>query len=322
MATTNISAAGPTKRVELINKNDGRSVLASLLEQVADPGGADPDEHLDKLRPGDRKEWHSRLAGNSTGEQCLAGPGRADQQDTLGRPAAEPPVGLGILQKVDDFDQLVLGLVDAGDVAKSDFGLLLDVDLGAALADRHQPADAALPHPADCEHPDADKENRRQDPGEQIGDPMALDDPAIGDAVLVQAFGELGRLNPCRDKILQPVGIGLLQGPLDAILGDCNLVDLVLVEERLEATVRDRRELGALQIKALDEQHQKHRGDHVPEVNLLLLLHDEPPRPYFRGRTPKETASSMLLGEGMRWGCKALVLQQMVEPFFFQSLHL
>ena len=194
-------------------------MLARLLEQVAHPGRADPDEHLDKLRAGDRKERHSGLAGDGTGQQCLAGPRRADQQHALGRPAAEPPVGLGILQEVDDLDQLVLGLVDAGDIGKGDLGLLLDIDLGAALADRHQPAEPALPHPADREHPDADKEDRRQDPGEQIGDPMALDDPAIGDAVLVQAFGEFGRLNPRRDKLLQPIGLGLLQGALDPILG-------------------------------------------------------------------------------------------------------
>jgi len=39
---------------------------------------------------------------------------------------------------------------------------------------------------------------------------MALDDPAIGDPVLVQAFGELGRLNPRRNKILQAVGFRFL----------------------------------------------------------------------------------------------------------------
>ena len=122
-----------------------------------------------------------------------------------------------VLQEIDDLDQLVLGLVDAGDIGEGDLGLLLDIDLGAALADRHQPAEPALPHPPDREHPDADKEDRRQDPGEQIGDPMALDHPAVGHAVLVQALGELGRLHPRRDKVLQTVGLRLLQGALDLI---------------------------------------------------------------------------------------------------------
>src|SRR5439155_4887444 len=131
-----------------------------------------------------------------TGEQCLAGPRRADQQYSLWRTAAEPPVGLRILQEIDDLDQLVLGLVDAGNIGEGDLGLLLDIDLGAALADRHQPAEPALSHPPDREHPDADKEDRRQDPGEQFGNPMALDYPAIGHPVLVQTLGDLALMNP------------------------------------------------------------------------------------------------------------------------------
>ena len=209
MTAADISAAGPAERVEFVDKDDRRSVFASLLEEVAYPGRTHPDKHLDKLRSGDRKERHFGFAGDRTGQQCLAGAGRADQQHPFGRPPAEPAIGLGILQKVDDFDELVLGLVDTRDIGKGDFGLLLDIDLGAALADRHQPAEPALSHSADREHPDADKEDRRQDPGQQIGDPMALDDPAIGDAVLVQAFGEFGRLNPRRDKVLHAIGIGL-----------------------------------------------------------------------------------------------------------------
>jgi hypothetical protein len=267
-------AAGTAERVEFVDENDRRRVLTRLLEQIAHPGGADADEHLDKLGAGDRKERHPRLAGNGTSEQCLAGPRRADQQHALGRAAAETSVCHGILQKVDDLDQLVLGFVDTGDIGEGDLGLLLDIDLGAALADRHQPAEPALPHAPDREHPDADKEDRWQDPGEQIGDPMALHDPAIGDPVLGQAFGEFGWLNPRRDKVLEAVGLRLLQAALDLILGYRDLFDLVFVEQGLETAVRDRRHLGALQIEALNEQHQQHGSDHVPEVDLLLLLHD------------------------------------------------
>ena len=118
-------------------------MLARLLEQVAHAGRADADEHLDELRAGDRKERHPRLAGDGTGEQRLAGARRADQQHALGRTAAEAAVALRVLQKIDDLDQLLLRLVDAGDIGEGDLGLLLDVDLGPALADRHQPADPA-----------------------------------------------------------------------------------------------------------------------------------------------------------------------------------
>ena len=139
-------------------------MLARLLEQVAHPGGADADKHLDEFRPRDRKERHPGLAGNGTGEQGLACPRRADQQHALGRTPAEPPVADGVFQEVDDLDQLLLGLVNPGDIGKGDLGLLLDIDFGVALADLHQAAEPTLPHTADRKHPDPDEKYRRQDP--------------------------------------------------------------------------------------------------------------------------------------------------------------
>src|SRR5207249_11159625 len=101
------------------------------------------------------------------------------------------PICQGVLQEVNDLDQLLFRL-DTGDIGKGDLGLLFDINLGAALADLHQPAEPALPHAADGEHPDPDEKDGRQDPGQQVAQPMALDDPAVSDAVLVQTLGEVG----------------------------------------------------------------------------------------------------------------------------------
>src|SRR6516162_8873391 len=158
MPTCSVAAAGATERIQLVDKNDCRRMLPSLLEQITNPGSTDTDEHLDKLRAGDREERDPCLASDGTGEQCLPGPRRADQQHTLRGAAAETPVCQRVLQEIDDLDQFVLGLIDAGDIGEGDFGLLLDIDLGAALADRHQPAEPALPHAPDRKHPDPDKE--------------------------------------------------------------------------------------------------------------------------------------------------------------------
>jgi len=79
---------------------------------------ADADEHLDELRAGEGEEGHVRLARDGPGEERLARARRAHQQDALGEPTAEPLVLLGILEEVDDLDELRLRLVDAGDVAE------------------------------------------------------------------------------------------------------------------------------------------------------------------------------------------------------------
>src|SRR6476661_2263717 len=76
-------AAVPADGVDLVDEDDGRGVLLGLLEQVAHPGGADTDEHLDEVGAGDRVERHARLTRDRAGEQGLAGAGRPVQQHTL-----------------------------------------------------------------------------------------------------------------------------------------------------------------------------------------------------------------------------------------------
>ena len=73
----------PTASISSTKTMAGRVGLG-LLEQVADPAGADADEHLDEVRAGDRVERHAGLAGDGAGEQRLAGAGRAVEQHALG----------------------------------------------------------------------------------------------------------------------------------------------------------------------------------------------------------------------------------------------
>ena len=86
----------------------------------------------------------------------LAGARRADQQHALGNAAAQALEFLRVAQEVDDFLQIVLGLVDAGDVFKGDAALALGQQLGARFAEAHRLAAARL-HLAHEEHPHADQ---------------------------------------------------------------------------------------------------------------------------------------------------------------------
>ena len=70
-------------------------------------------------------------------------PGAPISRTPFGIGAAEALVLRGVLQEVDDLDQLVLGLVDPGDIVEGDLRLLLAVALGAAAAEAEQPAAAA-----------------------------------------------------------------------------------------------------------------------------------------------------------------------------------
>jgi hypothetical protein len=46
-------AAGAADRVQLVDEDDRRRMLACLIEQVAHAGNTNADKHFDGFRPGD-----------------------------------------------------------------------------------------------------------------------------------------------------------------------------------------------------------------------------------------------------------------------------
>ncbi len=91
-------------------------VLARLLEQLPDAGGAEAGEHLHEGRGAGRVEVRAGLAGDRLREQRLAGAGRPVEKDALRHSRSEPLEALAVAQEVDDLLQLLLRLVDARDV--------------------------------------------------------------------------------------------------------------------------------------------------------------------------------------------------------------
>jgi hypothetical protein len=55
-------------RVDLVEEDQRRRLLLGLLEELADAGGAEADEHLDELRAGHEEERHVGLAGDRARE--------------------------------------------------------------------------------------------------------------------------------------------------------------------------------------------------------------------------------------------------------------
>ena len=148
--------------------------------------GADADEHLDEVRARDGEERHVGLAGDGAGDQRLAGAGRADEQHAARNAAAEPLELLRIAQELDDLLQVLLGLVDAGDVVEGDAAMRLGEKLRLRLAEAHGPAGAAL-HLARQEDPGADEERDGQDVHEQRDEPGRVESDC-GRAVIWTPF--------------------------------------------------------------------------------------------------------------------------------------
>ena len=161
MSAAEPRAAVAADGVDFVNEHDARCVLLALFEQVAHAGGAHADEHLHEVGAADGEERHVRLAGDGARQQRLAGARGAHQQDALRNPAAELLELLRLAQEVDDFLQLFLRLVYAGDVLERHLLLGARRQLRLALAERERLVAAALHLPHE-ENPEADHQQDRR----------------------------------------------------------------------------------------------------------------------------------------------------------------
>src|SRR5688572_27612185 len=144
VAAAEAGAAMPADGVDFVDEDDAGGVLLRLLEHVAHAARANADEHFDEVGARNREERHIGFTRDGTRNQRLAGAGRADQEYTAWNLAAEPLEFSRVAQELDDLLQILLGLVDAGDVLESDAPVRLGEQLCARLAEAERFAARAL----------------------------------------------------------------------------------------------------------------------------------------------------------------------------------
>ena len=264
--------AAAAERIEFVDEDDAGRRLTRLLEQVAHARGPDADEHFDEFGAGDREERNARLAGDRPRQQRLAGARRADEQNALGHARAEPAVGLRIPQEGNHLLQLELGLVDARDVLERHLGVGLDIDLGARLADRHQPAEPLpLGDAAKQQGPEQIEDRGGHDPRKD-----GLDDAARGDALHYDAMGKKPvdklRIDAHREECPLAIRQGLLQRPLNGIRGDRDFGDPAFIEQLFELAVWNRLDLGIARPEILHHQDADDGRDGIPDHDLSFAI--------------------------------------------------
>ena len=192
VAAAEAGAALAADGVDLVDEDDARAVLLGLLEQVAHPGGADADEHLDEVRTGDGEERHAGLTGDGAGQQRLAGAGRAVEQHALGDLGAERLVARRVLQEVLDLVELLDRLVDACDVGERGLRHVLGELLGPRLAEAEAHPAAGL-HAGE-HHEQPDEQQQRQQVDQQRAEHAALVHDGVDLGVLgVQRVEQVAR---------------------------------------------------------------------------------------------------------------------------------
>jgi hypothetical protein len=188
-----------THRVDLVDEDDAGRVGLPLFEEVTDAGGADADEHLDEVGPRHLEEGATGLAGHGLRQQRLSGSGRPDEEHTLGKPPAQAPEKLRVLQELDDLREFLLGLVGPCHVVEGDLRRVRRDELGLGAPELERLVPAALhapehPEPEDDEDDPRKHEDEVRPPG-RIG-PLGVDvDPQVlpfRHAVLGDVTGDRG----------------------------------------------------------------------------------------------------------------------------------
>src|SRR5262249_36279755 len=172
--------------------------------------------------------------------------------------------------------RLVLGLVDASHIIEGHSGIGFDVNLGFALADGHETAAQTLAHAPRQKRPQAEEDDRGNDPREQVRQQRALHLARIGDSELLQVTGEL-RVDSRRHELLLSVWQRLFQGPLDVAIGYSDPIDLAVLEQLLKLAVGKRFDPLADRVEVLEEQNTDDGGQPIADVKLRLLVHARPP---------------------------------------------
>ena len=200
-----VVAAG-AEGVDLVDEHDRRPAGAGLLEQVPDPGRADPDEHLHEARARDREEGDAGLTGDGAGQQGLAGAGWPGHQHAARAARPGAVVAGGVAQIVHDLADLRLHRGVAGHVGEPG-GRPLGVDdprvhpgqAAQTAAARRLPAGSVndeIEHAADQQQrqqPDQHRRQRRGRGGGGGGDLDVVGGQVTGQAIVTERDRDVGR---------------------------------------------------------------------------------------------------------------------------------
>ena len=103
-------------------------------------------------------------------------------------------------------------------------------------------------------------------------EPGARYHPCIGDVIPIKLVGKLWLHTGC-DKVLPLISSSPPELAIDVVVCDRDLGNHALLEKGLETAVGNRLDLAVFLVLALNEQNSDQCNDHVPEINLSLLVY-------------------------------------------------
>ena len=275
VATAHTGATLATHGIDLIDEDDGGSVLLGLIEQVTHTGGTETDEHLDEVGAGHRVERHAGLTCDGSGQQRLTSAGRAVQQHAA-RDARTQRLVLGrILEEVLDLLDFGHGLVFTGHIGELGGGGLALEQLAAVLLAAHAEHAAGTAHAAHQPPEQGEDDDERQNRGDEVAHHTGLLDirgPALFEIAVLHGLGHLCALGESVVELHVLAVVGHLAGVgvfLGVVILQLKADDLLVV-----------RDLGVCGLALIDQretifsidgfgatagEHLEHQHDHDHE---------------------------------------------------------
>lgn len=134
-ASTTTSVTLVSDSVDFVDEDNRGGVFLGLTKQVANARSANTDEHFGKFGTGDREERDISFAGDSAGHQSLPRAWVASEEDAARNTSAESFVFFRMLQKVNDFGEVLFGGFVAGDIFEGYFFEIRAVEFRLGLAE-------------------------------------------------------------------------------------------------------------------------------------------------------------------------------------------
>ena len=271
-------------RIDLIDEDDGRSVLLGFVEQVTHAGCAETDEHLHEVGARHGVERYAGLACDGSRQQRLTGARRAVQQHATWNAGTQGLVTGRILEEVLDLLDFLHGGILACHVGELGGRGLTFEQLAAVLLATHAEHAAGTAHAAHQEPEQREDDDERQNRSDQIRPDAGLlhgRRPPLGRVGLLHgldhggALGvrvvELHVLAVVLDLAGRRIGgriVGLqLELDLLRIVDDLRIFDVAAVEDLHTVLGVDGLRSGAGE--QLEHRHGEQRHDHHPQPRGL-----------------------------------------------------
>src|SRR5439155_5819655 len=275
MAASQASPTEPADGVDLVDEDDARRVLLALLEQVAHTGSAHAHEHLHEVRPADAEERHARFAGDRFGQEGLARPRRADDQDALRNAPPQLLEFVRVFEELDDLDNFFLGLINPGHVGKCHFFAVFRQEPRAAPAERQRLVAADL-HLSHQKEPERQEENERP-PRHEERDVPGVVFRRLGvdrDVMFPEHLDQIG--------VFDHIGLEwppVFEHAVDVIAADGDVPDIALLDPADELTELDLFVRGLpLEGEEVEQQDHEQADDDPKDEVFHAGIHPKPPR--------------------------------------------